>query len=90
MDKYIIREEDFVIVVSIYYGVVRATRKSIRLDHSETWSVKEFEAKLGKEKAPLGLLAVEFLGGSEVHQILVIRKNYCGERETMKVMAPDL
>ena len=58
VDEYIFGEEDFVIVVSVFYDVVRVTGESIGLDHLETWSVKEFEIKLGKEKAPLGLLAV--------------------------------
>ena len=52
--------------------------------------MEELEIKLGKEKAPSGLSAVEFLGGSEVRQVLVIRKDHSGKRGTVEIVAPGL
>jgi hypothetical protein len=52
--------------------------------------MEELEVKLGKEKALSGLSAVEFLGGLEVRQVLVIRKDHSGKRGTMEIVAPGL
>src|SRR6202795_4090808 len=72
LEKFRTQEGD-VCVISDTGSVVCAAGEGVRLAHAPSWLVVEGEVEAGQVERPSGLVAVEFLGGLEVLQVLMVR-----------------
>ena len=66
------REHDLILVVIPFGLVIDTSRQGIWLGQMSTSSIGEGVVKLGQIEGPLGLMAVQCLDRSEIHEVLVV------------------
>src|ERR1700675_945054 len=87
LEKFRIQEGD-VCVVCNARSVVRAAGEGVRLAHAPSWLVVEGEVEAGQVEGPSGLAAVEFLGGPEVLEVLMVRPDLKRLARAFQVVSP--
>ena len=64
--------------------------KGIRLSKESAWDMDDLEIEVCKVEQPPRLSAIEVLGLTEVHQILMICEHLNGKRGAVEVVSPGL
>src|ERR1700675_2580254 len=81
-------QEGDVCIVSDTGSVVCAAGEGVRLAHAPSWLVVEGEVEAGQVERPSGLAAVEFLGGPEVLEVLMVRPDLKWLARAFQVVSP--
>src|ERR1700675_3447477 len=87
LEKFRTQEGD-VCVVCNAGSVVRAAGEGVRLAHAPSWLVVEGEVEARQIEGPSGLAAVEFLGGPEVLEVLMVCPDLKRLARAFQVVSP--
>src|ERR1700675_4201430 len=87
LEKFRTKEGDVCIVCNAG-SVVCAAGEGVRLAHAPSGLVVEGEVEAGQVEGPSGLVAVEFLGGPEVLEVLMVRPDLKRLARTFQVVSP--
>src|SRR6202795_3609464 len=87
LEKFRTKEGD-VCVVCNAGSVVCAAGEGVRLAHAPSWLVVEGEVEVGQVERLSGLAAVEFLGGPEVLEVLMVRPDLKRLARAFQVVSP--
>src|SRR6202795_2833443 len=87
LEKFQTQESDVCIVCDAG-SVVRAVGEGVRLAHAPSWLVVEGEVEAGQVEGPSGLAAVQFLGGPEVLEVLMVRPDLQRLARAFQVVSP--